>query len=74
MKRALILTAALLVSMTAVAKDGDPARTPNTSDFTQAYLDQIQTEKTQESTSAQAQREHMKFLRDSSRRDRASKN
>lgn len=45
-------------------------RSPDTADFSQAYLDQIKTERNSEPTSEQKRREHDQYLKDVSRADK----
>jgi hypothetical protein len=59
----------------AVAEETQPGRSPDTADFSQAYLDQIKTERAKESEESheQVRREHLKYLKDTARTDRLSR-
>jgi hypothetical protein len=74
MKSALVLAAALLVSTMARAEEAKPARNPDTADFSQAYLDQVKTERAKEEPSPEElRREHAKYMKETARTDRLSR-
>lgn len=74
MKSALVL-AALLVSTAVMAEDKKPTRNPNTSDFSQAYLDQVKTEREKENrvSSEEVSREHAKYMKETAHADHFSR-
>lgn len=74
MKGAIVLISALFVTTVALAGDGQAIRKPDASDFSQAYLDQVKTERAKEDISpSEASRDHAKYLKDTLRRDHFSR-